>query len=516
MVLALIVVPIGTVLLSLFQEDKGTLAHIIDTTLLGVFVNSVFLMIGVGGVSLLLGVVPAWWVTMYRFPGSRRYEWLLIVPLAFPAYVLALCYGALSDAIAWFPPVRSFAGAIIILSLSLYPYIYLLARTAFLSQSVHLLHTGRVLGYTQQQLFWKLSIPMARPALIAGVSLVLMETLADIGVVYLFGVDTFTTSLYRTWYNLFDLVAAAQMAAGLLLFILLLLWVERRSRRQARFCNNTGLYHPLPVRNAYGVKGWAMAIGCGLPIIAGVIIPLSWLVYWSIYVMEAEWYYTMLEPLLTSVMLAVVTAIIIVGLAIILAYAVRLFASSVWVVGLVRIATIGYAIPGSVIAVGVFIALNTADQWLHSIFPGWGLWLSGSIVALLVAYVIRFITLPFNSLESSLETVSTMMDDVARTLGKTPAGIVRFVHFPIIKGGLYVSVLMVMVDVIKELPATLILRPFNMDSLAIRVFELAIDERVYAAAPAALLLVFIGCIPVIYLGMQLTKSRVQACKESHE
>jgi len=524
----LIATPILAVVVSLFQSNDGSLAHLAQTRL-GLYVGNTLqlaLITGVG--TAIVGVGAAWLVTMCVFPGRRVLEWALALPLAFPAYVLAYAYTTLLDHPGpvqsalraafslgprdyWFPEIRSLGGAGLMLTLVLYPYVYLLARAAFLQQSVAAFEVSRTLGHGPWDSFFRVAVPMARPAIATGIALVLMETLADFGTVSHFGVQTFATGVYRSWILMGDRVASAQLSACLLVFVLILLTLERIQRRAAR-------YHPAGKRFAappeFRLSGWRAGAAfafCATPAILGFALPLLVLGHMSWTGGHALFGPRYIGFALNSLTLAGAGAALTVVLALFLGYAARLSRSRVTRASN-RIAALGYAVPGSVIAVGLLMPLGAFDNWVDGIarsFFGFstGLLLTGTIAALLYAYVVRFMSVALQTVEASLEKVTPSMDYASRALGRSAGGTLRAVHVPLIRGGLLTAGLIVFVDVMKELPATLIMRPFGFDTLAVQAYRLAEDERLLQASTPSLAIVFVGLVPVVLLTRQISRSR---------
>mgnify|MGYP001489624076 FL=1 len=393
----------------------------------------------------------------------------------------------------------------------LYPYVYLLARAAFLEQSICALDVGRTLGLKPRQVFARIALPLARPAIVTGVSLVLMETLADYGTVKYFGINTFTTGIFRTWFGMGEAAAAAQLAAVLLGAIFLLILLERWSRRQSQYHHTSSRYQPLPGYRLRGLRGAAATLACALPVLLGFVLPSLQLLDWSFQTAATQIGRDFPTLVFNSLMLAAVTAALGVVLALILAYGRRLRGVPM-VRGAVRVAGMGYAIPGTVIAVGVILPFawldNTIDGWAREYFGvSTGLLLSGTLVALVFAYLVRFLAVSLQTVEAGIGKVGLSIDDTARSLGCRPGEVLRRVHIPMIRGSLLTAALLVFVDVMKELPATLILRPFNFSTLAVRTFELASDEQLAAAAPSALTIALVGLIPVILLSRSIARSR---------
>ena len=524
----LIATPVLSVLSNIFADSGEVWKHLAETVLWTYISNSFWLMIGVGLGVLIIGVGTAWLVTLCRFPCRWIFEWALLLPLAAPAYILAYTYtdfldfsGPVQTALRnlfgwkfgdyWFPNVRSLWGAIVMLALVLYPYVYLLARVAFLEQSVCTLEASRTLGCGPWRSFFKVALPLARPAIVAGLALALMETLNDFGTVQFFGVDTFTTGIYRTWFGMGERVAATQLAAFLLLFILWLILLERWSRRQNQYYQSATTQRQLPSYQLRGIRAVGAWISCLLPIGLGFLLPAGILLEMTLKNVSESMDERFWGFARNSLILAVVTAVIAVIIAVIIAYGLRL-RSNIGMQLAARIASMGYAVPGSVIAVGILVPIgkfdNAIDAWMRGTFSiSTGLLLSGTITALVFGYLVRFLAVSFSTVEASLGRIKPSLDDAARSLGLNPTSTLLRVHTPIMWGSLLTAGMLVFVDVMKELPATLIIRPFNFDTLAVRVYNLASDERLAEAAGSALAIVVVGIVPVILLSMRISKSR---------
>ena len=521
-------VPVVSILVNLLVPSYGTWRHLAATVMPGYVANTIWLTLGVGSSVFVIGVSTAWLVTMCRFPGRRIFEWALILPLAVPAYVMAYAYTdllqftgpvqtALREAAGWgprdywFPPIRSLGGAIAMLAFVLYPYVYLLARAAFLEQSVCALEVGRTLGCGPWASFFRIALPLARPSLAAGVALALMETIADFGTVSFFGVQTFTTGIVRAWFSLGDRVAAAQLAAVLLLFVLGVLLLERWSRGRARYHHTSARYRHLPDYRLGGWRGAAAWLACALPIAFGFLVPATRLFGMALEAGDAQFGPHFVRLAFNSFTLAAITAVAAVLLAVIMGYGVRLN-PSVITRGAARVAAMGYAVPGTVIAVGVLIPFALLDNAIDAFMRAnlgisTGLILTGTVVALVFAYLVRFLAVSLNTVEASLAKIGPSMDDAARSLGQGPVGTLIRVHAPLMWGSLLTAGLLVFVDVMKELPATLIMRPFNFDTLAVQAFNLAADERLTEASTASLAIVAVGILPLIVLSQAIARTR---------
>jgi iron(III) transport system permease protein len=524
----LVAMPVVVVLSRVLIPTDGVWEHLASTVLPYYLANTAQMVLGVGSGTLVLGVGTAWLVTMCRFPGSRVLEWALLLPMAVPAYVMAYVYTDLLQFVGpvqttmrevmgwtrrdyWFPEIRSLGGAVVMLTLVLYPYVYLLSRAAFLEQSVCVLEVSRTLGRGPYRSFFGVALPLARPAIVAGLALVLMEVLADFGTVQYFAVDTFTTGIYRTWFAMGQPVAAAQLASVLMLFVLALLLIERWSRGAAKFHHTTSRYRTLPSYRLRGPRGAMALIACLLPLLLGFFVPGVALVRLALQEGDALLGQMFWRLATNSVLLASLTAALAVALALVMAYGLRLRPSPV-LKAAARVASMGYAVPGSVIAIGVLIPFarfdNALDAFMVEHFGiSTGLLMSGTIGALIFAYLVRFLAVSFNTIEASLGKIRQNMDHASRILGQTASSTLRKVHAPLMLGSLLTAGLLVFVDVMKELPATMIVRPFNFDTLAVRTYQLASDERLAEAAAPALAIVAVGIIPVILLSLAITRSR---------
>lgn len=523
----LMLLPMLVIIGTTFTGSLDVWRHLFETVLWDYISDSLLLMLGVGAGVLIIGVPSAWLVSVCNFPGRKFFTWALLLPLAMPAYIIAYTYTGLLDFAGpvqsflrdiagwgyeghWFFNVRSLPGAIIMLSLVLYPYVYLLARAAFLDQSPSILEVGRTMGYGSRFGMIRLALPMARPAIVTGLTLALMETLADYGTVQYFGVSTFTTGIFRTFYGFGDAAAAAQLASVLLGFVLLLMALERYSRRRARYHTVKGR----TIRRITLTKGWATVATwfCALPLLFGFFIPAGQLLYWSLFEAVIGDSFAMLAW--NSFYLAFIAALIAVSCALVLAYAKRSYERKKIVRAAVTVSGTGYALPGTIIAIGVLIAFAWLDHHLIDLAESWfdidiGLLLSGTLVALLFAYTVRFLAVSLGSIESGLEKIKLNVDHSAQLLGHKPFQVLQKIHLPLLRGSVLTAFLIVFVDVLKELPATLILRPFNFNTLAVRAYELASDERLIDAAPASLLIVLVGLLPVILLSRSITLSNKQ-------
>ncbi len=521
---ALCALPMGAVALAALTGGADTLSQLVATVLPQYIGTTVVLGAIVAVGTGVIGTGTAWLVTATIFPGRRIFEIILALPLAFPAYVLAYAYTDFLDHPGWvqstlrgitgwgprdywFPEIRSLGGAAAMLTLVLYPYVYLLARAAFLQQSATAHIAARTLGHKPWRTFLRISLPIARPAIAGGVLLALMETLADFGTVSYFGVQTFATGIYQSWFSFFDRAAAAQLALCLLMIALMLAVAERAQRRNHRHHGAGRRFEALPPARLTRIQAaWAM-IACGMPVIFGFILPTGLLLsmgWGSGQILFSPRYGAFLQNSLT---LATIAAIITVMAAIALGFNARLHPTRPAQTA-IRLASLGYAVPGGVIAVGLLVPFAAFDTLLDTIMEATfaidtGLFITGSIWVLVMAYIVRFLAAALNAYDAGLATINPNMDVVARTLGRTPNTILRGVHLPILRPSILTAFLIVFVDVMKELPATLIMRPFNFDTLAIQAHRLAADERLSEAAVPSLVIGGVGLIPVIILCWRL-------------
>jgi iron(III) transport system permease protein len=498
----------------------GIWPHLLGTTLPYSLSQTLMLLAGVAALTLFAGGGTAWLVTMYRFPGRGFFDWGLILPLALPTYITAYCYGEFLDytgpvqtalrAIGgftsyqdyWFPPIRSLGGAVFVFSCVLYPYVYLTARASFALQSVHVLEVARTLGRTGTGALIEVALPMARPALAAGLSLALMECMNDVGAVEYLGVQTLTRSVFDAWIQRSSLAGAAQLALVMFVFVIALLMLERYGRRDRRF--QTGRTdRPVPANALPPLKAAIAALACGLPLLVGFLIPLGVLTEGAILQGARYGLGDYGRTALNSVLLSALTAAAVVLLALLLGAALRLSRSR-WITIAVRVSSLGYAIPGTVVALGLILPLAGLDNWLSAALQSWlglhgGLFLSGSVFALILAYMIRFMAVGFGSVEAGWQRVPVNLDAAARTLGATPLGMLARVHLPLLRPAVGAAALLVFVDTMKELPATLLLRPFNFETLATHIYIYASQEQFERSAVSALSIVLVGLVPLILM-----------------
>ena len=521
---AICLLPMLAVAIAALSGGTDTVAHLANSVLSRYIANTGLLIVLVSIGTFAIGVGAAWLVTMTRFPGVRLFEIALVIPLAFPAYVLAYGYthvldhpGIVQTALRgamgwgprdyWFPEIRSLGGAAAMLVLVLYPYVYLLARASFLQQSGSTFMAARALGSRPWAAFWRVSLPLARPAIAAGVLLAVMETIADFGTVAYFGVQTFATGIYTSWFSLADRAGAAQLALCLLSFAQLLAMLGSKHRGQAKYHDTSRGQKEHPPIDLAGWQAGAAVVLCGLPVLFGAVIPVIALI--SLGVGSGQ---DLLSPrylgfVRNSLTLAALAAVLTLAAAVILGFFQRTQPGRASGTAS-YIARLGYAVPGGVIALGLLVTFaafhNALDAWMRATFNvSTGLLITGSIWLLVFAYMVRFLAAALGAYEGGQARVHANMDAASRSLGKGPFATLRRIHLPILTPSLLTALLIVFVDVMKELPATLIMRPFNYDTLAVQAYRLASDERLDGAAVPSLVIVAVGLLPVILICRQV-------------
>lgn len=521
LIVAVVALPVVTVFLIAIAPTDNIWPHLAQTVLPGSLSRTLMLAAGTGTLTFLVGTATAWLVTMYRFPGRGLLDRLLVLPLAVPTYIVAYCYVELLDYAGpvqtglrstfgwtrvsdyWFPQVRSLSGAVVIFSSVLYPYVYLTARASFAQQSICVLEVARTLGRSPFGAFLQIALPLARPAIAAGVALVVMESFNDLGAVQYLGVETLSASIYATWMQRSNLGGAAQLAAVMLLLVAALLFAERATRGGARSHHTTGRYRSIPFQDLHGWKAAAAAILSALPVVLGFVVPVGVIAADAATHMSGAIDNGFFSAATNSIMLSALAAVAAIVVALTLSYA-RRVASNGFIRPAVRVAGLGYAVPGTVLAIGLLYPLatldNQIDHWMRSALGvSTGLLLSGSVFAITLAYVIRFLAVALGQLEAGLDRVSPSLDAAARTLGASALSALWRVHLPLLVAPLGAAGLLVFVDCMKELPATLLLRPFNFETLATHVYGLAAMEQLEQASLGALAIVLAGLVPVLLL-----------------
>lgn len=543
MLLALLCLPVlapisSVLLLSFFPDSAGIWPHLYSTVLGGYIFNTVALMAGVGVGVFCIGAGTAWLVTMYSFPGRAVFEWCLLLPLAVPAYLMAYCFtdllefsgpvqvflrdmfGWSSARDYWFPDIRTLPGAVAVMSLVLYPYVYLMARLGFLELSSNLLESARTLGYGAAGAFYKVALPLARPAIAVGIALVCMETLNDYGTVDYFAVATLSRGVFDVWLNMGSLGGAAQLSSAMLVFAVLLVAVEKAARRRRRYDQDHHRFKPLVRQPLRGGRAILAVAACALPVAAGFVLPGALLLHHAIGYWDSSRAGRFLEYAANSILLSTIAAVTAVLFALFIAYARRLCRNPTSN-ALAGLTAGGYALPGAMLAIGVLIPLswidNRVDAWAEAHFGiDTGLLLSGTLAALVLAFVARFLAVASGAVEASLTRITPNMEHAARSMGYTPLKVLRKFHLPAIRGGLWAGLLLVFVDGMKELPMTLLLRPFNFETLSTFVYQYASDELLEECAAGGLLILAAGLIPVILLSRALTPATRGGRRVAHE
>ncbi|MBS8239331.1 iron ABC transporter permease [Marinobacter lipolyticus] len=526
---AIVALPVLSVIFLALFPDENIWPHLLDTTLPRYLTTTLKLMLGVAAITLVIGLATAWAVTMCEFPGRRFFEWAMLLPFAVPAYVIAYVYTSLLDYAGpvqialrdwfgwdsardyWFPEIRTLEGATLMIGLVLYPYVYLLARAAFLEQSPSLFAVSRSLGHSAISTFFRVVLPIARPAIAVGLSLVLMETLNDFGTVDFFAVQTLTAGLFDTWMNLGNLGGAAQIATTMLIFVVILVTLERYSRRRQQQFAARDNRDPIRRFTMSRPRQFVCIVVCALPVILGFVIPAATLGQFAWEYFDESWNPEFFRNTLNSLFLSGTAALTTLLIGVTLAYSRRLHNTRGMQI-MMRLSSLGYAMPGAVLAVGVIIPLAGFDNWLDGLMRdtfnvSTGLLLSGSAFALVFAYTVRFLAVSAGSVESALQKITPSMDMASRSLGHSPGNTLVKVHLPMLRGTLITAALVVFVDCMKELPATLILRPFNFETLATYVYQFASDEKLTHSALPALVIVLAGIIPIILMSRSISDTR---------
>lgn len=512
----LLATPVLFVLAHVTMDSEGIWGHLASTVLPRYVGNTVVLVIGVGIGTSVLGVATAWLVSMYSFPGRRFFSLALLMPLAMPTYIMAYAYTDLLEFAGplqtflretfhwkrsdyWFPEIRSLGGAVVTFSFVLYPYVFMLARASFQEQSAALLEAGQTLGRGSWDRFLRIALPLARPGIVAGIALVSMETLAEYGAVDYFAVDTFTTGIYRTWEGMSSLIGANQLAALLILFVLLVLLTERLGRGSARYHQGARRYRVVARPKLRGLHAGGAVLVCAAPLMFGFVLPVGFLIQLAAGSEHSLAWGRLAEMSGNTLGVAAVTSILVVALGLYVAYVQRMQPGALASTG-ARLVSLGYAVPGSVIAVGVLSAVGLFDR-----ATGW--FLGGTLLGLVFAYAARFTAVALQAVEAGLERIHPSLDDAARTLGSGPLGVLRRIHGRLMAGSVLTAGLLVFVDVMKELPATMIVRPLNFPTLAVQTHHYASTERLDQSALPALLIVLVGLVPVLILSRRIDRTR---------
>ena len=522
LVAALVLIPIGTILSSFFAPTSDIWQHLVETTLLSLLINTFWLALGVVSGTTLLGVSLAWLTAVCEFPGRKLFSWALLLPLAVPAYVTAFVVLGLFDFTgpvqsafrswlgpdAWFPEVRGRMGVITVMVLAFYPYVYLLARNAFLTQGKRSLEASQSLGLNRTQGFFRVALPMARPWIAGGVMLALMETLADFGTVAVFNYDTFTTAIYKTWFGMFSLPAASQLASLLLVIVFALIVMEQQIRIRMRYAE----VKQSARADRIALSGWrsvtATALASGTLFFA-FLLPIGQLVIWAANSLVQDLDSRYLGFLWHSLLLSTLAALLTCTVALLLVYATRRHPDAA-TRNAVRIATLGYALPGTVLAVGMFVPLAGLDNWIGEVTLQLfqietGLMIQGTLAIMLLAYLTRFLAVSHSPIDSAMQRITSSIDEASMSMGINGWMMLRRVHLPILKSGIFTAGALVFVDVMKEMPITLMTRPFGWDTLSVRIFEMTSEGAWEQAALPAVALVISGLIPIILFMRQTEK-----------
>jgi iron(III) transport system permease protein len=522
-ILLFFLAPILIILSSVFADYSENWSHIYEYVLGDYILNSLILVSGVSLIVMIIGSLTAWLVSNYQFFGKRFFEWGLILPLAIPPYILAYTFTGLFDSYGTmneiarslfnleqnemlFPNIRNIYGAIIVFSFTLYPYVYLICRTAFLNQSRSMFEVGRTLGLSQASIFLKLALPLVRPALIAGTMIVAMETLSDFGAVDHFAISTFTTGIFRTWYGMYDLTTAMQLASMLLIFITFCLVIERTSRKNANYSTIGSNFKPTQVTRLGSLGSFVCFFVCFIPIFIGFILPILEILNWSLRFNTSFFNEQFFSISLNTVLLSILSAILCTFIAMIINFSIRYKNSSV-IKSINPFLNIGYAVPGLILAVGIVQLFVFLDNNILNSFEGY--FLTGSLFGLIFAYIIKSYALANSTYEAGYQKISQTIDDSARVLKSTGLNLLFRVHFPILKTSFFTSILLVTSEVVKELPATLILRPFNFETLAVSTYIYASEERMVEAAAPATAIILIGLIPIFFISQMIRASRLE-------
>lgn len=522
-IVLLLSIPVLTILLKLFDGPGESWGHIVAHLLAGYLANSTFLVVVGGALALLFGVVPAWIVSRFTLPMQRTFEWALILPLAIPNYLTAYAYAGFFDYNGPFQAfVTMFTGSLqgahldmmnpmglaFVLSVSLYPYVYVTARSFFLNQSASQLNAAVLMGARERSIFWRIALPLARPAIAGGLFLVLMEILNDYGAAYYYGVSTFTTAIFRSWFALEEPDTSIYLAALLCLFVFGLILVERYQRRRKGYifrASDGQLARVQPSRS----RQWVLWLVCMIPLVLGFLLPVFQMLYWSYFTYAKVLSSAFWEMIGYSFLLASLAALLCVTIAYLLIFGAR-WSKSANVSLLSRFAVLGYAVPGVVIAVGILVPGLAFDKWLVTLFNqqfGWspGFVINGTLIGLLFAYSVRFLAVSFNPIEANVKRLSPSLGDASRLLGASKWRRSKEVNLPLLKNGLWAGALLVFVDVLKELPLTLLLKPYGVVTLSTKAYEYASDERIAESALPSLVIIAVGIVPVILLNKLIQK-----------
>ena len=513
--------PLLVALSSLLGNYSDNWTHLTTYVLDSYIYNSIFLILGVSVISLALGVGTAWVISNYNFSGRRLFDWALILPFAVPPYILAYTFTGLFDSFGsannlvreifslnsnyiFFPNIRNIFGAIIVFSFTLYPYIYLATRMALINQSRSILEVGKTLGLNNLGIVFKLVLPMIRPAIVAGLMLVIMETLSDFGAVEHFAIPTFTTGIFRTWYGLYDLQTAMQLSSLLLIFVTFFIFLERLSRKNLSYTSGAPVYGEMTQIKLKGFKNIFASFICFIPLFIGFILPILELMNWAINYKLDFFNEEFIKNSVNTIYLAILAALFCTLLSLLINFSIRL-KNNKFLPYMSSSLTLGYAVPGLILAIGIMQIFNFLDNYIF--YSNFNFIITGSIFGLIIAYIIKAYALSNSVIESGFLRVSPFMDDIAKTLNASNFKLLRSIHLPLLKTSFLTSIILVISEVIKELPATLILRPFNFDTLAVSTYIYASEERMFEAAAPSIAIVLVGLVPIFFLTKTIRSSR---------
>jgi iron(III) transport system permease protein len=514
----IVAVPLFVIISSVLMPTQGIWDHLVENVLPGILTNTAWLVLGVSLGTLFLGVLLGWLTGVCDYPGRKIFSWALLLPLAMPTYVLAFIYLGLLDYSGpvqttfrtqfpqsglSLPDIRSTGGVIFVMTLALYPYVYMFARSAFMTQGKNSLEAARTLGLRPAATFFRVYLPMARPWITGGLMLVIMEALADFGAVSIFNFDTFTTAIYKAWFGFFSVTAAAQLSSILVFIVFLVILLEQLSRTKMRY-TGAGGFGPERTRiRLDGGFGWAAFLFSFLVVLAGFVVPCTQLLLWTVEVFHVEFDISYFWLVGKTLFLASTAALVICFGAVVLAYGKRRH-NDHYTSGLTRVATLGYALPGTVLAVGIFIPIAKVDNvMIHLInsISGYEVstLLQGTLIIMFAAYLVRFMAAGFNGIDSAMQRITPSIDEASRLMGVKGFSLIRRIHLPMLRTGLLTALILVFVEVMKEMPITLMTRPFGWDTLAVKIFELTSEGEWERSALPALALVLAGFVPVILL-----------------
>lgn len=518
----MVLVPLGTVLLGLGRSGPEW-GHIQETVLNTYLLNTLILIASVSGLALLMALPTAWLVAAFDFPCRRFFEWALILPLAIPTYVAAFAYIKVPEKaiplLVWirttFGPETFFQAEMflrygllsLLLAGVLYPYLFISARASFSRQQGAVIEAAQLLGCRPVPVFLTIALPLARPAIVAGLSLVIMEVVNDYGAVHFMGVPTLTEGIFRTWFGLGDRASAVRLAGIVMVVILALIMMERFQRGRARFVEDASHSRPLARHRLPFGQGLIATFTCALPFAIGFVIPVFQLIYWAI-ALEGTWQIRSWQLLGNTVWLSLATAVVLTSIALIIAYAWKLH-NVAWLRALSRLATMGYAVPGAVVALGVMLSFGWMDARTSEWHRRVGLpevFLSGTLVAIGFAYIVRFLAVAFQPLQAGMERICGSLDEASRVLGRVPLATLWRVNLPLLRGTLFGALMLVFVDILKELPLTLILRPANFETLATLAFGMAGEGRIQESAVPSLLIIILGAVGLMLLNRFMNRT----------